>query len=228
MPKSVPLVVRPLPDHPDFKNLVGKRYSRLLVESYAGHIGKHNAFHCVCDCGGKVTTRGYLLTEGSTRSCGCLLADKNREIRTTHGMANSQEYAIWRGMKNRCLNENVKSYADYGAKGVKICQRWIDGENGKTGFECFFEDVGPRPSKIYTIDRYPECDGDYRTGNVRWATRTEQQLNKSGNPRITFNGRTLQATEWETETGIPARQIHKRIGRGWTIERALTQPLRAR
>lgn len=214
------------PSHPHFKDLSGQSFGMLRVEAYAGRIGTSHAFSCQCECGGSVITRGYCLTSGMTKSCGCLKAGWAAKNKVTHGLSRSNEYAIWAGMKNRCLNKNVKAYPRYGGVGIKICDRWLHGENGKSGVECFFEDMGPRPSRSHSLDRYPDWDGNYEPGNVRWATASEQQHNKKGNPRIAYQGRELQPCEWAAETGIPASEIAKRIRRGWTAERALTQPLR--
>jgi hypothetical protein len=78
----------------------------------------------------------------------------------------------YRGMKARCLNPRHLGYKNYGGRGVIICERWL------RSFEAFVQDVGPRPGPEYTLDRYPNADGNYERGNVRWATRLEQAHNK--------------------------------------------------
>jgi len=81
-------------------------------------------------------------------------------------------------MKDRCNNPNHKSYKDYGGRGIKVCERWSNGEDGLSGYECFILDVGKRPSNKHSIDRYPDNDGDYGPHNFRWATRFQQNTNQ--------------------------------------------------
>src|SRR6266436_6375569 len=95
----------------------------------------------------------------------------------THGMSRSirfkQEYAAWKNMKQRCLNRTNEQYDDYGGRGITICDAWIN------SFEEFLQHVGekPAPKNAYSLDRI-ENSGNYELGNVRWATRGEQQENR--------------------------------------------------
>lgn len=75
-------------------------------------------------------------------------------------------------MKNRCYNPKVPSYRYAGAMGVQVCAQW------RNSFPAFLADVGARPGPGYSIDRWPDNNGDYTPGNVRWATASEQQRNK--------------------------------------------------
>lgn len=225
---SRPLVPCPKPTHPNFKDLTGRRFSRLTVTAYAGRIGESHAFWCECDCGKEIATRGYNLTGGYTQSCGCLWEDRARDTKTTHGLSKSPEAAILNGMKMRCHNPNVKSFPRYGGRGISVCDRWRFGDGDKSAVECFLEDMGPRPTPNHSIDRYPDQDGNYEPGNCRWATASQQEENKPSTRMITFQGRTQTVHAWARETGIPIKQIVKRLHRDWSVERALTQPLRGR
>jgi hypothetical protein len=75
-------------------------------------------------------------------------------------------------MKNRCHNPKNKDFDSYGARGIKVCDEW------RTSFKSFFDFVGPKPTPKHSIDRYPNNDGNYEPGNVRWATAKEQAANK--------------------------------------------------
>lgn len=93
----------------------------------------------------------------------------------------SPEYAIWAGMIERCTNPNIRHWKDYGGRGITVCERW----RGEHGFENFIQDVGRRPEgtlpsgrAVYSIDRFPNNDGNYEQGNVRWATPIEQANNR--------------------------------------------------
>lgn len=87
----------------------------------------------------------------------------------------SKTYATWNAMKQRVLNPNRPNYRLYGGRGITIHQPWID------SFEAFLADVGERPEGT-SIDRI-DPDGNYEPGNVRWATPSEQALNRR--PRVT-------------------------------------------
>jgi len=135
-------------------------------------------------------------------------------------MANGREYSIWTDMKNRCNNPNSNRYNRYGARGIRVCERWYS-------FAHFLADMGPCPSGM-TIDR-KNNDGHYEPDNCHWATPHHQMRNYSRNRWLTFRGKTMCLTDWASETGISSDLIDARIKRlGWTIERALTQATRRR
>jgi hypothetical protein len=92
----------------------------------------------------------------------------------THGMSKSPEYRALQSIHQRCGNPKNARYANYGGRGIAVCERW-------RSFENFIEDMGPRPSSEHSIDRIDNDDG-YTPGNCRWATRSEQQLNKRAYP----------------------------------------------
>mgnify|MGYP001612801906 FL=1 len=88
-----------------------------------------------------------------------------------HGKWKSSEYTIWSGIKQRCHNPKSPNYFKYGGRGIKVCELW------RSSFEAFYSYVGDRPSKEYSLDRFPNNDGNYEPGNTRWATREEQRAN---------------------------------------------------
>jgi len=226
--RIVQLEPGPKPTHPLFHDLSGRKFARLTIDRYAGRLGNDHAFWVQCDCGHpEFAARGTCVANGITQSCGCLQGDRNRELRQTRGRSRSPEWRVWANMKKRCLNPRVQCYPSYGGRGITVCKRWADGDGEQGGFECFLVDMGFRPSRSHSIERR-DNDGPYAPENCYWATKNEQARNTRRTPRVIFNGRELTAWEWERETGIPAVQIEKRIGRGWSPERALTQPLRRR
>jgi hypothetical protein len=131
----------------------------------------------------------------------------------------SPEYRAWSSMLSRCSNPKVPKFPRYGGRGIAVCARW------RESFENFLADVGRRPSSEHSIDRWPNNDGNYEPGNVRWATLEEQGRNRSVNRMLTLNGVTLCITEWSEKTGLPYHVIWGRLKLEWSDECALTVPL---
>lgn len=131
----------------------------------------------------------------------------------------SPTYTVWRNMKNRCLNENVASYKDYGGRGISVCERWLD-------FINFLADMGARP-KDMTLERI-DNNGNYEPGNCRWATFLEQGSNTRKNVFYTFHGVTLTLSWWARLAGMKCNILHTRLGLGWDFARAVSEPVKTR
>ncbi len=137
-----------------------------------------------------------------------------------HGLCKTAEYKLWSWMHSRCYCKSNPSYANYGGRGIKVCDRW------RNSVQAFIEDMGLRPTPKHTLERINN-DGDYEPNNVRWATRKEQAQNKrikSNSRFITFKGETLTLTQWSRKTGIPGNHLRWRL-RHWSVEKALTTPV---
>jgi hypothetical protein len=167
-----------------------------------------------CGCGREFEALEYNVASGHTQSCGCL-ADKSRSSRRTHGESRrSTEYRAWAGMKSRCNDPGCSSYPKYGARGIRVCERW-------QGFENFLEDIGRRPSPNHSLERI-DNDGDYEPSNVRWATSTDQARNRRTSRIIEFGGKRQCLEAWADDLGICQSTLHERLNK-WPLERALTQ-----
>jgi hypothetical protein len=164
------------------RSLVGERFGRWVVtaqaEDYVDRKGKRYAqWHAVCSCGGTAAVLGSSLRKGDSASCGCWRRERTSEVNTKHGHSrrrqSTPEYRSWKHMLGRCLNPNDKDFADYGGRGITVCEEW----QSTRGFVQFYADMGPRPGPDYSLDRI-DNDGHYERNNVRWATRTEQARNQ--------------------------------------------------
>lgn len=180
---------------------IGKRFSRLFVIDGCAKFGRSDYYNCVCDCGNKVVVKRHKLKTRHTQSCGCLQKERAKEANTVHGMSkNTPEYGIWKAMKRRCLSEDDEAYHNYGGRGIKINQLWVD------SFEDFFKYVGNRPSIRHSIDRI-ENNGNYDVGNVRWATKKEQAQNRSTSVWIEYNHMKMVQKDWADYLGVSPQRI---------------------
>jgi hypothetical protein len=118
-------------------------------------------------------------------------------------------------MRSRCLNPSDQNFANYGGRGITVCERW-------RSFEAFLADMGERPPG-HSVER-KDNDGPYSPENCVWATRVEQANNSRRNLRVAFQGETLTATQWARRFGLRPQVVRWRLHRGWPIERALAEP----
>lgn len=194
------------------KNLVGKRYGKVVVVQMLGVTSyKCPVVECDCDCGRKGLRRlGWSLRDGYGHSCGCEPDrwDWDRGTRT-HGMSHTNEYKIWVGIVGRCTNEKDKSYAEYGGRGITIDARW------RESFEAFYRDIGPRPSKKHQVNRI-DNDGPYSKANCEWASQKEQANNTRRTVFVEYDGKTEALTLLCERLGLDQLTVRRRINRGTT------------
>lgn len=163
-------------------DLHGRRFGRLSVVGLVGRERGKRLWSCLCDCGNETRLPASALNSGNTKSCGCLHVDVARElgfasaihshtfVKPNGARYGTPTYTSWQAMKCRCLNRKHPNYQQYGAKGITVCESWMR-------FQNFLADMGERPAGT-TLDRYPNGDGNYEPGNCRWATRSQQNLNR--------------------------------------------------
>lgn len=204
---------------PKLQDLTGQVFGQLMVLERVPNVGIATMWRCRCSCGVEVTIRARSLRVGDTRSCGCLLRsvaeDKARRLFTKHGGSASPEYKVWKLMKDRCLNAKNRQYKDYGGRGITVFGPWRD------SFESFLADVGPRPSARFTIERI-DNNKNYEPGNVRWATRLEQNRNKRNTRKVFFKGEQVPLMTLAERFGLPPHTLRDRLDAGWDLERALS------
>lgn len=212
------------PSYPRIK--LGDRFERLTVIRRCP--SDPQKWTCLCDCGNVKDILDRSLKPKHTRSCGCLHRERAirlGENRRTHGHSTklngkqrlTSEYSAWRSLRRRCYEPGTKSYADYGAKGIIVCERWLN------SFENFFADMGPKPTPQHTIERR-DGKGNYDPDNCCWATRVEQNRNKSNNVYVTVNGVRRCIAEWSELSGINAATLNQRVRSKWPVDLLFIPP----
>jgi hypothetical protein len=199
-------------------NLIGQKFGRLTVVARAPRKSSGMQL-CRCSCGKSVKVATGALRNGGVVSCGCRRREHWNSFSRTHGQTKSPTWWSWQSMTTRCTIRRTVGWKAYGGRGIRICARW----RGKRGFENFLADMGPRPDK-HTLDR-KKVNGNYTPKNCRWATVLEQANNMRRTRRLTMDGETLSIADWAKRTGIRVFTISARIGIGWSVQRALTQPV---
>lgn len=125
-----------------------------------------------------------------------------------------EAYQIWIGMKHRCYNPSSPKYKDYGARGIRVCDRW------RNSYQAFITDMGNRPTPQHSIDRINN-DGDYEPQNCRWALPVDQSNNTRTNRIIEYDGKAQTITQWAKELGIWKTTLKARLDAGMLPEQAL-------
>lgn len=202
--------------------MTGRRFGRLVVIKRSENAKSGKAkWLCKCDCGKVVITHSHLLRNGQTRSCGCLQKEIVSKCNTRHKKCDEKLYRIWNDIKQRTSNKNNPRYESYGARGITICAEWKD---DFIAFRTWALSNGYQEG--LSIDRIDNEKG-YFPDNCRWATSYQQANNKRSNHLITFQGESLTLSEWAKKFNISYTALKQRINKlGWTVERALTTPVR--
>lgn len=191
-------------------DLSGQKFEHWTVLGYSHSDSRGVSYwFCRCDCGKERAVRSDNLKAGFSTSCWC---SKN-----THGMSNQPIYKAWMQMKQRCQNPNDSQYNNYGARGIYVCPQW------QNSFAAFLADMGePPPNR--TLDRINN-DGPYSPENCRWATFSEQACNSRQTHFLEYCGQRLSVTSWARMLGFSPSTLYGRLKLGWSIERALTEPV---
>lgn len=200
-----------------FQSAVGQPFGRLRVDEFLGYVSGVPRLRCTCECGTVKDISGYALVKGDVRSCGCLRRETTRNSRATIACVYPKEYAVWKAMRQRCTNPNDKDYADYGGRGIAVCERW-------QVFSAFIGDMGGRPSQNHQIDRI-DNDGPYAPDNCRWAVRTQQMRNRRANRLLTIGGETLAVAAWLERFSLSHGTYYARLRRGMNEVDAIVSPV---
>ncbi len=191
-------------------DMLGKTFGQwtvlFQVDSKNGAV-----WRCRCSCGTLRDIHGGALRAKQASIC------KRCQTNTSLKKARTENFAEYRSyvrLKNRCTNKNYKYFYRYGGRGIKVCERWLH------SFENFLADMGPKPTPQHTIDR-KDNNGDYEPDNCRWATMSEQGVNKQNTIFITYDGKTLPLRDWAEITGLSYSCLISRHARKWSLEKIL-------
>lgn len=208
-------------------DLTGSRFGRLVVVSFS-HSKNGTYWKCRCDCGGESVVRAAALRSGLSKSCGCGSREAGRQ--NGHNIGSVLRNKYWpntrklkemrRNMINRCYDPSNKRYNCYGGRGITVCDVWL---NDRQSFYEWVIANGWRPG--LEIDRR-DVNGNYEPSNCRFVNDLVQANNSRHNHQITWDGETHSITEWARRLGVRGQALQHRFTRGWSVERAMTQPFR--
>ena len=210
-------------DYAPKENLVGKRYTKLVVTEYAGYtVGStgtiYHLWKCKCDCGNEIVAKGVMLNSKHKMSCGCL-SHKPKHAAYKHHLTDTPLYNVWKSMKGRCYTKSNNSYKHYGARGITVCDEW------RNDFMSFYnwaiaQGYTEENRRNCTIDRI-DVNGNYCPENCRLATYYEQANNKVNTRRYEMNGEMITCREAEAKYGVPYNRIRGRIDRWHDMKTAI-------
>ena len=203
------------PTDPKFTDLSGQDFGYIHVDKYCGRNSKNRIYYyCTCNyCGYPTIIKGESLSGGQTIACGCL--------KYKHNKAHSRIYKIRLGMIYRCYDIKSKQYDIYGGRGIKICEEWLNDENGFTNFYKWALENGY--DDTLTIDRI-DVDGNYCPENCRWVNYKDQGNNRSTCHYILYKDYAFPITIWGEIININRYTLWDRFNNGWSTENALRTP----
>ena len=213
-------------------------------QSGFGGVLKNHRLRCSCGKNIRMSARTYIGAQifedsyllcfnckcGSTRAISMwesepVLAERlsARSKLMAHGEgtrsgALSAEYMAWRNMRNRCSNPKATHYAEYGGRGIRVCEHW-------SVYVNFLADMGRKPTPVHTLERIDNNRG-YEPGNCTWATRKEQRANRRDSRFYEFRGERLCLKDIADLCGLKRQTLEHRMRAGWTLEKATNAPLR--
>lgn len=215
--------------NPQFVDLVGKRFGRLVVEKMQSRKAGIVKWECICDCGKRTVVDSHCLVRGQTRSCGCLKREiasdrfRNTDSKNEnngnfkHGMSHKPLHLIWSSMRQRCNNPKSDAFKNYGGRGISVCKEW---DESFVQFCKWALDNGY--SCGLTIDRINN-DGNYEPSNCRWVDRKAQNNNTRRTIRLTVFGKSGSCAEIARLYNVPYEKLRYFASKEGDVERFLRE-----
>lgn len=201
---------------------VGQKFGLLTVVAFAGRDRAHRArWLCACDCGSMHEAGAYDIKSGNTNSCGCWNRETSSQVgraNKKHGLTANPAYQAWRDMMRRCYDGGSDQFCNYGARGIRVCERWHD-------VGSFYEDMGDRPSSRHSLDRL-DVNEDYSKENCRWATPSQQARNKQLHKQLNWGIEIRGESSYMVRVTVAGSRVC--LGTFDTIEKARMARDRAR
>lgn len=198
------------------EQMINKKFGKWLVLQRTEERDSHGSikYLCKCECGKEKLVDGYSLRSGISKYC---IDCKNQK---RYGKKkNKRINIIYNGMKARCYNSNTPEYKNYGGRGIKMCDEWI---NNPQSFYDWAMDNGYEEG--LSIDRI-DVNGNYEPSNCRWVTKEVQDNNRRNNRKITYKGKTKTLSQWSKKYNINIVTLSDRLKAGLSIEEALNKPV---
>ena len=202
------------------RNLTEQRFGNLVVIKSLGYY-KPNDRHfwslVKCDCGNVFPIQDTYLVNNRQTKC----ADCSRKANAKHLMTNSRIYHVYQSMKGRCCNPNNPQYSNYGGRGIKICQEWLEDSGSfiKWAYATGYDDIADYMQ--CTLDRI-DVNGDYCPENCRWINNKEQARNKRDTRYMIYRNEKKSVMEVSEITGIKASTIKYRLDNGYSDDEAIS------
>lgn len=195
---------------------IGKKYNHwtILEKAESNKYGQAK-WLCRCDCGNLRKLYLPYIKNGSSKSCGCCRREflKNQNIK--HGMSNSKIYNIWSSMKGRCYTKTQTAYKHYGGRGIRVCDEWLDKENGFMNFYNWAMQNGYQEG--LSIDRI-NVNGNYEPTNCRWVTKRTQSNNTRRNIYVIYNEENHTLKEWSDLLNLNYKAVFNRYQKGFSLQ----------
>lgn len=208
---------------PRLFDITGMRFGKLTAIERISN-DRRSVWRFACDCGGERVTMAQTVKCGDVAGCAECGSRARKEKLTKHGGASkagkrNRLYVCWVSMRARCYTPTIPNYANYGARGIAVCDEWAD-------FAAFSEWANANGYRDdLTIDRV-DVEGDYSPGNCRWVTHTEQAQNKRQSRWVEYQGETMNLMQLAKRTGISWHTLRGRLNAGLSVDEAVNHPKR--